>query len=459
MSKRGRAVVDVVVIGAGLAGLSAARDLQSAGFDVLVLEARDRVGGRTERIEDGGIAFDGGGELIGEWQEPIITLAHELGLELEPSYIALPGESVWLSYDRRTEGEDRSFVGEKEWPSYRNAWDTALDLSQTLDPDSPWEHPQAHELDHVSVHDWFRDQGLGPRGLETIRLQHYSLSEDQPERASFLGALRSLAAAGSRSPFEFAVWENLRVRNGTFQIAARLADDLTGRIELETLVLGAERGPQGVFVRPAGREAVTALAAVLAVPATPLQRLQLAGVSQARLEALRRLRHARAAKVVVIYERSFWLHRGFNGLSYSDRLIGSTWEQRPGVLSCLVPPERLSAFLAASPERRRELVLDHIALLFGEEARRPLAYVERPWGEDPLTYGYIAHLGIGDLTAMGPLYAADEPPLFFAGSDFWRGGGYMCGAVETGRLAAIRIGGYLAGSGGRGDLDGVFTSS
>ena len=405
---------------------------------MLVLEARDRVGGRTERIEENGIALDGGGELIGEWHDAIIKLTDELGLELEPSYIALPGETVWLTYDRRSEGEDRSFVGEQEWPSYRGAWDAAIDLSRTVDPECPWEHPRAGELDHVSVHDWFRDQGVGPMGLEAVRLQHYSLSEDQPERASFLGALRSLAAAGSRSPFEFAVWENLRVRNGTFQIAVQLAAQLVGRIQLEKTVLAVEveRGADQIVVRLAGSDPVPARAAVLAIPATPLQRLWLAGVSRPRVEALRRLRHARAAKIVLVYERSFWLDRGLNGLSYSDRLIGSTWEQRPGVLSCLVPPERLSAFLAASRELRRELVLDHVALLFGEEARRPLVYVERAWGEDPLTYGYILHLGPGDLTAMGASYAADEPPLFFAGSDFWRGGGYMCGAVETGRRAA-----------------------
>jgi monoamine oxidase len=116
-------------------------------------------------------------------------------------------------------------------------------------------------------------------------------------------------------------------------------------------------------------------------------------------------------------------------------LFGSTWPQGPGVLSLLVPPERYSAFLAAPPAIRRQTVLDGLVSLYGERAREPAAMLERTWGSDPYTLGYIASFAPGDLGRLGPLHGTHEPPFYVAGSDHWVAG-YMEGAVRTGREAA-----------------------
>jgi monoamine oxidase len=427
---------DVVVIGAGLAGLSCARDLASGGADVLVLEARDVVGGRTPCIALGDVRVDGGGELVGGFHEPLRQLVAELGLELEPSYAALPGATTWLVDGRRVVGEEEALIGATHAASLEDLHRALLEASREIDAARPWTHPKAAELDAQSIVQWARERGISERALDVVRLSHLSMSSDAPERTSVLSELRRYAAGGF---YDLRYWERDRVVGGTFQVAQRLAGTLAGRIRRSAPVVRIARVPGGVEVELAGGELVRAEGCVSTIPAGCLHAVELSGLDPARLRALRRLRQARAAKVVTVYERSFWLEAGQTGLSYSDGLMGSTWEQRPGVLSALVPPERLGYFGAMSPERRREEVLDHLAALFGEEARRPLAMWERLWGEEPYTRGYVTQHAPGDLTAMGDLLAASDGPFHVAGSDFGTIAGYMTAAVETGRATAASL--------------------
>jgi monoamine oxidase len=191
----------------------------------------------------------------------------------------------------------------------------------------------------------------------------------------------------------------------------------------------------GVRIALDGAEEVRAEAVVCTLPAGPLRAVRIDGLSDARLRSLRAQRHALAAKVVVAYGDPFWHGTGQNGLAETEWLFGSTWPQAGAVLSLLVPPERLSAFLAAPAEARRQAVLDGLAALYGERARSPDAMIERAWGVDPFTQGYIASWAPGDLGRVGPLHATHEPPFYVAGSDHWVAG-YMEGAVRTGRAAA-----------------------
>ncbi len=431
---------DVVVLGAGLAGLACARDLVAAGADVVLLEAREAVGGRTPRVEVGGRSVDGGGELVGLFMAPIVELAGELGLELEESQTALPGDTVYLVDGRRVAGQADDLIGASGRRSYEAYERRLAELAAGFDPVRPWAHPDASELDALSVVDHARRLGADDAAVGMIRLHHLSLSIDAPERTSALAEVRKYAAGGR---YDYAAWESHRVAGGTFQLAERMADGLHDRIRLGAPVTRIARVPGGVRVQLGSGAQVEADACVSTIPGGVLHGVVLEGLSEPRLRALRRLRQARAAKVVAVYESSFWRRAGLTGLSYSDGVVGSTWEQRPGVLSALVPPERLGYFGAMSDERRRAEALDHFEALFGDEARTPLGMWIRLWGEEPYTRGYVTQHGLGDLTAMGDLLAASEGPFHVAGSDFARVAGYMTGAVETGRAAASRV---LAGS-------------
>jgi monoamine oxidase len=429
-------VIDVAVLGAGLAGLAAARDLSFAGADVVVLEARDRPGGRVEAVTlPSGRVVQAGGEVFGHDHWAYRELVEELGLTIEASYVADPGEMSWGLVDGVFVGDDPPWMSEQERADAQRVDRAFAELAASVDPDDPWSHPEANRLDNTSVAAWLRDLGALPAVRRRHELSSLSLSCDGPERTSLLGELRKHATSAGEGLYDLAVWENLRVAEGSAAVALRMADELGPRLRLGAVVRGIDVEGGGVRVLLEDGDAVIAEAVVCAIPAGPLRDIQITGLSDARLRSLNAQRHALAAKVVVAYDDSFWQEAGQNGLAESEWLFGSTWPQGPGVLSLLVPPERFAAFLAAPPDVREQTVLEGLAALYGDRAREHGALLERFWGADPFTRGYIASWGPGDLIRVGPLHATHEPPFYVAGSDHWVAG-YMEGAVRTGRGAA-----------------------
>ena len=434
---------DVVVLGAGLAGLAAARDLSRGGADVVVLEARARVGGRVEAatLADGR-RVQLGGEVIGHAHVAYRELVGELGLTLEPSYVNDPGEISWGLEDGVHVGDGIPWMTGAERADLARVDAEFERLAATVDPAAPWDHPDARRLDGLSVGDWLRSLDATPAVHRRHTLASLSLSCDGPERTSLLAELRKHAWLPGEAFYDLAAWEGLRCAEGSAAVVERMAAELAGRIRLGTPAASIAMHGGGVSVALVTGETVRAGAVVCAIPSGPLRAVEITGLSDARLASLRSQRSARAAKVVVAYERSFWQQQGQNGLAEAEWLFGSTWPQASGVLSLLVPPERLSAFLAAPPASRREAVLDGLVRLYGEAAGEPMALLERAWGADPFTLGYIAGWAPGDLHRVGPLHGAHEPPFFVAGSDHWIAG-YMEGAVATGRAAAqqaLRVG-------------------
>ena len=429
---------DVVVIGAGLAGLSAARDLQRAGVSVTVLEARDRAGGRVEQttLPDGRIV-QLGGEVVGTRHTAYLDLVAELGLTLVPSYVAEPGEIT-------REVPESVDVG--EWPGWFSAADVtaygeveaALEkVVRHIDPADPWSCPDLVRLDRLSVGDFVRDSGGTPAVTRAFELVHLSLSDGSIERTSLFAYARKIAVGGGTAAYDVEEWENQRVAEGSATVALRMAEELTD-LRLATPVARISVTPGRCVVTTALREQIRCRAVVLAVPSGPARDIVIDGVSGARLASLRRQRHAWAAKFVAAYADPFWLARGQNGLSESEGVLGSTWPQNVGVLSALVPPERYAAFVASDPSTRTSEALEQMARMFGEPARAPLATWTRLWGTDPWTQGYVTNWRPGDVTAVGPLHGTHEPPFYVCGSDQWVAG-YLEGAVRTGRATAAAI--------------------
>jgi monoamine oxidase len=429
-------VIDVAVLGGGLAGLSAARDLKAAGADVLVLEARDRPGGRVEAVTlPDGRVVQAGGEVFGPGHIAYRELVEELGLAIEPSYVADPGEISWGLDDGVYIGDEVPWMSEPEQRDNERLSQAFVELAATVDPDDPWSHPDAARLDATSLGAWLREQDALPAVRRRHELASLSLACDGPERTSLLADLRKHAALGGDDFYELDRWEGLRVAEGSASVALTMAVELGPALRLGAPVRRIEIRSDRVGVTLADGEEIRAEAVVCAIPVGPLRDVKIAGLSDARLSSLLSQRQALAAKVVAAYEESFWQQSGQNGLAEAEWLFGSTWPQGQGVLSLLVPPERLSAFLAAPPAVRRSTVLDGLVALYGEAARFPMALLERAWGVDPFTRGYIASYAPGDLSRIGPLHGTHEPPFYVAGSDHWVAG-YMEGAVRTGRDAA-----------------------
>ncbi|MFE3493491.1 flavin monoamine oxidase family protein [Streptomyces sp. NPDC059175] len=433
---------DVIVLGAGLAGLAAARDLAAGGADVLVLEARDRAGGRVEQttLPDGRLV-QLGGEVVGSAHTAYLALADELGLTLVPSYVAEPGRMVRATPEGVSAGDPPHWFGPGDDACHRKTTAAFTALARGVDPDDPWSHPHAAALDALSVAEWLRSEGASPAVVRLWEIGQLALASGSYERTSLLSALRKHAAvpgsddAEPCEPYDYTAWEGQRVAEGSATVALRMADELGERVRLGAPAQGLAVRPGGCTVRLAGGETLTADAVVSALPVGPLRRLDVTGVSDARLASLHRQRQAVAAKFAAVYDEPFWRGADLNGLSECEGVLGSTWPQNEGILSALVPPERYGVLLGTPDALRERELLADVARLYGKSALRPSSTYLRMWGTDPWTQGYVTQWVPGDVTAVGPLHGTHEPPFYVCGSDQWVAG-YMEGAVRTGRAAA-----------------------
>ena len=422
---------DVVIVGAGLAGLACARDLIGAGTDVVVVEARDRPGGRVE----GATLADGrtvqmGGELVGTVHHAYRGLVAELGLELERSYVDEPGEDAWDLVDGVRMGE--GWLTAAEGASLERAESRMVALAGTIDPASPWSHPDAARLDRMSVGDLLRDCGVSGNAFRMVQAQARSAGAGSVERLGVLGLLRGAAAGESHLLSDYAAWEDMRLVGGS----SLLVDTLSGQVG-ERLRLGCPVVAIGVgspcAVELLGGDRIEAEAVVCAVPVGPLRDIRLTGVSDARLRSLRAQREVPAYKAVVAFEGPVWRGHGWSGLCASEHQIGGFWPQSDSALSSLLGPEQIGYLLAETPEMRDAHIAAALERLVG--AVEPIDVLWREWGTDPFTRGYVSHWAPGDVLATGPLHGTHEPPFYVCGSDHWAAG-YMEGAVATGRAAA-----------------------
>ncbi len=338
--------------------------------------------------------------------------------------------------DGRYVGDGFPWMSDEDRASYAKLSDEFGTLAASVDPDDPWSHPEADRLDRLSMAAWLRDRGATPNVVRARDLAMLALSAESIERTSLLAELRKEAAAGAGGFYNYEVWECNRVAEGSATVALRMAEELGHRVRYATPVTRIRVSAQGCSVTTETGERFEADAVVCALPVGPLRHVRVEGVSDERMGSLDRQRHALAAKVVFTYEDSFWHDQGQNGDCYFETaVIGGTWVQREGIMSTLVPPERLAAFLTTSQAQLEAELTEEMVAAFGEPARDTQAVFFRRWGIDPWTRGYITGWRPGDVMSVGPLHGTHEPPFYVCGSDQWVCG-YMEGAVRTGRAAA-----------------------
>jgi putrescine oxidase len=430
-------VTDVLVLGAGLAGLAAARDLAAAGVDVTVIEARDRVGGRVEQVSvDDGRPVQLGGELIGLAHTAYLGLVEELGLTLASTYTAVEGATTYDLVDGVRRSEDGfPFATDAQRADYERVERLFGELLATVDPGDPWSHPDASRLDAASVASWLRSVDALPATVRAVEAGALALAAGSSERTSLLSELRKAAAVGDRGFYSYELWESFQVAEGSAEVAVRMAAELEGRIRFAAEVTAVAVAPRGCRVTLGSGEEVRAEAVVCALPVGVLHGVRIEGVAPDRLASLRAQRQALAAKVVTVYDRAVWADVGANGLSEGEHLLASTWPQRPGVLSGLVPPERVAWLIATAAEDRARVLHVELERMYGPDAGNPQHTFLRLWATDPYTRGYTTHWWPGDVLRVGPRHGTHDPPFYVCGSDQWVAG-YMEGAVRTGRAAA-----------------------
>lgn len=439
---------EVAIVGAGLAGLTAARELVAGGVDVAVLEARDRVGGRTvsEPIGDGKIV-ELGGQWVGPTQNRILALVRELGLETFPTYV----DGLNL-IERRGKVSRHKATIPRGNPVALVEVGLALKkidrLAAKVDPARPWESELA-ELDHMTFDTWMRRQVRTAYGRDLMRLAVEAVWAAEPEDISMLHLLFYVRSAGSLGMLLDAEGgaQDSRVVGGTQLICQRMADALDGSIHLDSPVRRILWSGDRVMVLADGLQ-VSAKSVVLALPPVLSGRIAWEPVLPADRDGLtQRMIQGSVIKTMSIYAEPFWREIGLSGQATStDGPVSVVFDNSPpdgspGVLLAFFEGTSARDAALLSLEVRRQLVIDCLVRLFGEGAARPDNYVEKVWSDDEWSRGcYGGYMPPGAWTSHGHALRPPIGPIHWAGAESaaeWAG--YMEGAIQSGSRAAGEI--------------------
>jgi len=437
----GSDVYDVVVIGAGVSGLTAARDLATAGLDrCVVLEARDRVGGRTLNGDLGrGYVCELGGQWIGRTQTAVIDLARELELELFLTYNT--GKTAFVA------GSDVTMLDVGELMDAGLA--ARLDaLAREVPLAAPWSHPRAAELDRMTFADWLATQDIPADQQWSLRTGSTLTFGAPPERLSLLWVLFYVHSAGSYAELEGTAGQGAqayRVVGGTQALSTAMAHALGPRVRLSTAVQRIRgwdgKGPVEIDTGAAtlrARRVIVALSPSQAQmiefsPPLPVDRATLQKRWPATIDM---------TKAMLVYDSPFWREAGLSGQSFT---IGGgaylwSWDNSPpdggvGVIGAFLeaPPA------PASGRSSKQTLIDSFVKYLGPKAAQPIGYHEQFWMLERYTKGCVSPLAPGLFAQFGAALRPTLGRIEWAGTEtafIWNG--YIDGAVRAGHDAALR---------------------
>jgi len=456
---------DVVVIGAGLAGLSAARRLVDRGRSVVVLEARDRVGGRTLTRNVNGASLDVGGQWIGPTQDKMAALARELGVGTFKTY----NEGNNLYY-RNGSGRPYSSSGPlgpipPDVPGAAEAGAALAlldDMASKIPRDKPWTAENAREYDSQTFETWKLNHTVSEGGRLLLDLGIEAVFACEPRDVSLLFVLFYIAAAGNESTvgtFERLIntgggAQETRFVGGSQQLSLGLAKRLGARVHLSSPVRTIVQTAGGVRVEADGvtvsaQRAIVAMAPALTAgiefePQLPPKRAQL----------VQRYPMGSVFKCQAIYDRPFWRDAGLTGQVVSDTeparitFDNTPKDGSPGVMLGFIEGEAARKWAERSADDRRAAVLANFADYFGPQARSPRHYLEMSWQDERWSRGcYEGYTAPGVLLDYGSAIREPVSRVHWAGTEtspIWNG--YMEGAVRSGERAAEEVLPLLGGA-------------
>lgn len=442
--------VDAVVVGAGLAGLTAARELEAAGASVLVVEANDRVGGRTMTRRVGGVPVEMGGQWVGPDQRRINALARELGVGIFPTEV--PGRTVFDEDGRRSEYEEGGevpFADPDAASEVAEVFEALSRLAADVPAEAPWKAEKAREWDGQTLETWKLGQTRTTGARFYFDLAVESLYACEPRDVSLLGVLSDITSSGGFGGlFEIeASAEEHRLVGGAQELSERMARGLEGRVVLGSPARRISQDAEGVLVE-SDELSVRAGAVVVSVPPALRGRIEYAPALPPAHDGLtQRMPMGAVIKCSAVYDAPFWRDAGLNGRAESDAgpckitCDNSIPGDDAGVLTGFVLGSDARRWGGRPAGERKRAVLECFARFFGREALHPRGYAECDWGAEPHARGGYAGVPVpGFFLDHGQAMREPVGRVHWAGTETaTRWNGYMDGAVESGQRATRAV--------------------
>ncbi|HEY1522639.1 MAG TPA: flavin monoamine oxidase family protein [Solirubrobacteraceae bacterium] len=453
---------DVVVVGAGFAGLTAARQVAHAGHSVVVVEARDRVGGRVWNHHlGGGMVSERGGTFVGPTQDRVLALAKQLGVPKFNTYDT--GMNVFVDGGMRSTYSDTSPLGTA--PPGLASGETIVNverldqMSTQVPVNAPWTAFNAAEWESYTLERWVDENSKTSQFKKLVHTATRPIFGAEPRELSLLFVLFYIASSGNeKNPGTFE--RNFDTRNGgqmwrfvggSQLVAIKIAHQLGSRVVLGSPVRRIIQSGHGVSV-VSDRVTVRAKRVIVAVPPTLAGRIEYEPLLPFERDQLtQRFGQGTLTKVAAVYDRPFWREAGLNGTAISTTgPVTATFDDSPPEASSRRGPGIIFGFVGGDDARtharlssaaRRAAVLNQFAVFFGARAKQATAYFETSWSSEHWTRGCPVGIpSTGTLLAYGPWLRRPIGRIHWAGtetSNFWNG--YMDGAVRSGERAAAEV--------------------
>lgn len=442
---------DVIIVGAGLSGLYAARELKKAGLEPLILEASDRTGGRI--LTDTsvlGLPLELGAQWIGDTHRRMFRLAAELGVETYPQFE--DGDTKYELCGTGVIGQAEFYNRFADDVEAVNRVLAKLDeLAATVSAAEPWTAANAAEWDAITAGAWYDAQGLSPVARTLLEICTVGILAVPTVEVSFLHLLFTIQTCGVGAALfaeEEGGAQTARFVGGTSQIPDRLAAQLVDHIVLEAPVQTIEHTADSVTVHCRGGRTFRGKRVIVAIaPALSARILYDPPMSGVRDQLTQRMPHGSSMKAFLIYDEPFWREDGYNGQFISDvgpaRMSNDTCVPgfEYGSVLAFLEGEQARTFGRWPGEKRRAALIEQMVRIFGSKAAKPVAYVDGEWSDRQWTRGcYNANMGPLVWTSYGHVLTPAVGRIHWASTDTaseWSA--YMEGAVDSAERVVAEI--------------------
>jgi monoamine oxidase len=448
-SNGSEAAPHVAIVGGGLAGLTAARELVRAGRTVVVLEARDRVGGRTLAQDTAlGHRLDTGGQWIGPTQDRMEALVAEFGIKTYPQYCeGIKQLRVCGSY--KTYQSSLPALPVLSLLDFQHVLNQINRMAKQVPLDAPYAARKAADWDGMTVETWKRGAVRTKKVRAMLDIAIGAIFAADPQDLSFLHFLFYLQSGGGLE--KLAEIQNgaqqTRAHGGFQQVSERMAAELGSRVRLESPVRAIRQTKTGVTIT-SDSGTIEAQYAVVAVPPTLAGRIAYTpAMPSTRDQLTQRVPMGSVIKCIAIYDEPFWRREGFSGeVVYDEGPITFVFDDTPegsgkGALIGFIVGSAAREWSERSPENRRAKVLQQFGEFFGPQAADPIEYIDKDWCAEAWSGGcYAGYMAPGVLTSYGKALREPVGRIHWAGtetSDLWNG--YMDGAVRSGERVAAEL--------------------